>query len=1490
MRNKIIILLYLIITICSVSRAIEDEIVVFDSNSHKLGEMPPAGWYVRNYYIGYPGQNSWYKIVEEDGERSLLCESEVSAIVIAKELKLKASEYPWIIWRFKVDEIPYGGDEREKKTEDSSLRIMLYFKNGKTLSYNWSSRLPKGFYCRNPWFPEKIFIIVAGSGWRSKGQWLTFQANYVEDYKTILGSEPDELVEVGILSDSDNTFSSTRSFISWIKLRRTEKEGIEKVSASSSLIEEKRWVERRNLVANKVKNLIVNGGFEVVKNGVPIGWHTNSKWGVGKGQWEIIPEAPQSGKYCAHILWNSQEKDSGAQYYQEVKIRREDIGKELWLFGWVRTKKTNTHLFIDARSKTGKRVAYGEVECPADGRWHLLSISLPITEETRVVCPSFRISYGSGEGWFDNMELYIVPQGIEIKAINVFPLFARRNGSLKQVLDVILDREITGDKRIEVWQKGKKVSAGFEHLGEGRYDVFINLPIEKGPALCRVINTQGEKIAEREFYLEERPRWEVFLAPGSHIDYGYGGSALECRQMVEDIILKALDVLESYSDYKFIIESTAGLESLLKRKPEEKRRIKKYLKEGRLEVSSFWTLPMNLYDGEGMERCVESAREWLEEELDYTPMTVQQHDLPGNIYQLPGILKRQGIGLYLWSRGTHPPLYWWRGLDGERVLAYICPSPWLYNAGAEMGFHKDALAVRKGVMLNRLNAVEKMMPVKKFFVPDECDWTYPYPVTVEIVKEWNKRYAYPKVKFSTAREYYEELMKEKSALMRLHQETMPGANDGWTWAAPGISQIFYKQQELESKLLAVEKLAALISINQRYAFPLGKFRRIWRELLFTYDHNLGGIHDNLNFKEKYRMLEEGLGKTKTMLKEMLRKFAPKDVKSVVVFNPLNWEREEEIALEVDDEEGTLYEITNEEQRSWLSRVRVEGNRKVLCVPVKVKALGISRLELKKIGQRSLGEQKKEVVVLENKFLTVRIDTQKGEIKSIYDRRNQRELLKEKLRIGVSKAIKDAPLINEEGLPEMAKGYREPYRNLVCLFIPEEVAIWEHNGRRSVAMMGYLDKEKERKCIFEITLSEEKAEVEFYMHVEWKRWNHHFVFLDLPLNLKNPEVRYGVAYGDVELKPFVWGASVVNRWILAKGQEDYSVGIAFDKSLFVRFKDARILPILFHDERSFCRTDPGTYWASFPEYSYEMRFVLILGGNEVAKRVRIRAEELRQPLIAQIIEKGDTATIKEPIGIRGDDIVLSSMGFQKDGKTLRMRLKNISEEEKKVEILTSQEFTERKKVVKLKAYGCEFVELPLKKGINVIVKAPLPPEFRNYTEDEIMGDGSLIESRNLLKNSGFEEGNGKYPAEWISESHWGYGKGEWEWSVGKEIAHSGERCVRVRLEDAHDSGSGAQFYQSVDVHQLQGKIIRFCGYVKTDKPGAVLYMDSWDKEGRCLCGTGKKVVGTGEWQFVYCDMQVPKGAVSVACGVRVLGPEADAMFDDVALYILRDFPF
>ena len=115
-------------------------------------------------------------------------------------------------------------------------------------------------------------------------------------------------------------------------------------------------------------------------------------------------------------------------------------------------------------------------------------------------------------------------------------------------------------------------------------------------------------------------------------------------------------------------------------------------------------------------------------------------------------------------------------------------------------------------------------------------------------------------------------------------------------------------------------------------------------------------------------------------------------------------------------------------------------------------------------------------------------------------------------------------------------------------------------------------------------------------------------------------------------------------------------------------------------------------------------------------------------------------------------------------------------------------------------------------------------------------------------------------------------------------------MRLILKDAHDSGSGAQFYQNVDVSKLQGRILRLCAYVRSDKPGAILFMDSWDDKGRCLSSVGKKVVGNGKWQFVYCDMQVPDRAKSVACAVRVLGPEADAFFDDVALFVLKDFPF
>jgi hypothetical protein len=147
-------------------------------------------------------------------------------------------------WRWRVVDLIVGADNQDRYSEDSPVRLMLFFDGDRstlpiseqilmetarlltghelpfsTLMYIWENRLPVGAVLPNS-FTSQVKMIVAGSGPDGRlGQWKVFEHNYVEDYRRAFRRPPGRLVGVGIMTDTDNTGERIEAFYGDIELK-----------------------------------------------------------------------------------------------------------------------------------------------------------------------------------------------------------------------------------------------------------------------------------------------------------------------------------------------------------------------------------------------------------------------------------------------------------------------------------------------------------------------------------------------------------------------------------------------------------------------------------------------------------------------------------------------------------------------------------------------------------------------------------------------------------------------------------------------------------------------------------------------------------------------------------------------------------------------------------------------------------------------------------------------------------------------------------------------------------------------------------------------------------------------------------------------------------------------------------------------------------------------------------------------------------------------
>ena len=196
----------------------------------------------RPIYFPKIKRHSIYTIVREQNESYLKAESNASASGIIYRKEFNVYDYPKIRWRWKISNVYKKGDAKEKSGDDYPVRIYVIFKYApekvalgrriwyalakliygeypplSSLNYIWSNRIYPEKIITNPYAGEAKMIIME-AGEKKAGQWITEEADIIEDYKKAFGELPPAAAGIAIMNDSDNTGESSVSCVDYIEV------------------------------------------------------------------------------------------------------------------------------------------------------------------------------------------------------------------------------------------------------------------------------------------------------------------------------------------------------------------------------------------------------------------------------------------------------------------------------------------------------------------------------------------------------------------------------------------------------------------------------------------------------------------------------------------------------------------------------------------------------------------------------------------------------------------------------------------------------------------------------------------------------------------------------------------------------------------------------------------------------------------------------------------------------------------------------------------------------------------------------------------------------------------------------------------------------------------------------------------------------------------------------------------------------------------------
>lgn len=189
---------------------------LLDSDSIAAGNVP-SGWQIKMTH-GKPE----IAPAREGDANVLRLRSNRASFGLERSVDVDLGAMPWLTWRWKVTQLPPGGDFRSSRTDDQAAQILVAFSDRRVLTYIWDSTVPKGTMQSASNIPlVRVFAIVCRSGAAELNQWLSEAHNVADDYQRAYGRPAPRVKGLRLQINSQHTGTVAESYFGAVAFRNT---------------------------------------------------------------------------------------------------------------------------------------------------------------------------------------------------------------------------------------------------------------------------------------------------------------------------------------------------------------------------------------------------------------------------------------------------------------------------------------------------------------------------------------------------------------------------------------------------------------------------------------------------------------------------------------------------------------------------------------------------------------------------------------------------------------------------------------------------------------------------------------------------------------------------------------------------------------------------------------------------------------------------------------------------------------------------------------------------------------------------------------------------------------------------------------------------------------------------------------------------------------------------------------------------------------------
>ncbi len=377
--------------------------------------------------------------------------------------------------------------------------------------------------------------------------------------------------------------------------------------------------------------------------------------------------------------------------------------------------------------------------------------------------------------------------------------------------------------------------------------------------------TVGSKKINKTVIVPSMRYWTIYLYNHSHVDIGYTNTHKNVERLHTTNVIEGMKLAKETQNFpegakfKWNPEVTWPVERLWLSHPEERENILQAIKNGHLGIdASYLNLNTSVCADEELFHAFKFSRKL--QKLTGKPIDVfQQFDIPGVSWGIVPVLVQQGIKYIIaWPNTDRAGLahknidqfpFWWVAPDGKSKVLFFQPGGYANSGSMGKGGatgrpwfgQRDLEKVPRFIKTGsaNVNFTDKLVQMEKDKYPYDflaLSWSLwdNNPIDADIpyaVKEWNEKYAFPKIIISGGREIMRHIETKYGSKLPLVKGDY---TEYWTDGLGTAAELTAMNRNSKEKLIQAESLWTMLGGHR--IIPRSDMNEAWRFIALGSEH------------------------------------------------------------------------------------------------------------------------------------------------------------------------------------------------------------------------------------------------------------------------------------------------------------------------------------------------------------------------------------------------------------------------------------------------------------------------------------------------------------------------------------------------------------------------------------------------------------------------------------------------------------------------------